>query len=131
MDCDAGNHDAASAAWRRRDTIAYACLALGSVLYVLAIWPQVYLDTHRPRRPTGDLVGHSHHHWRMRTALVFLIWSVLGGLTLPFGIFGWLVLIPAYAWYLYRVVKGAAYFKLGLPVGVASAWAHAFRPAPR
>lgn len=122
---------ATKAARRRRDTIAYACLALGSVLYVFAIWAQAYLDTHGARRPAGDLVGQSHHHWRMRTALVFLVWSVLGGLTLPFGIIGWLVLIPAYAWYLYRVVKGAVYFGLGRPIGVMNALAHAGRPAMR
>lgn len=110
------------AAQRRRDALAYLCLGLGLVLYILAIWAQVYLDTHNARRPAGDACGESHRHWRMRTAFVFLIWSVLGGLTLPFGI-GWLVLIPAYAWYLYRVIKGAVYFRLGWPVGTGKAFA--------
>lgn len=120
----AENHrsPAIAAAGRRRDTLAYICLGLGLVLYILAIWGQVYLDTHATQRSASDVVSESHRHWRLRTALVFLIWSVLGGLTLPFGI-GWLVLIPAYAWYLYRVIKGAVYFRLGRPVGVAKAFA--------
>jgi uncharacterized membrane protein len=100
----------------RLGMLAYAALALGLVLYIVAIWAQVYIDTRKVRIVAPNPYFESHRHWRMRTALVFLIWSVLGGLTLPFG-FGWLILIPAYAWYLYRVAKGIAYFRLGWTIG--------------
>jgi uncharacterized membrane protein len=100
----------------RLGMLAYVALALGLVLYVLAIWVQVFIDTRKSRIVAPDAYFESHRHWRVRTALLFLIWSILGGLTIPFG-FGWLILIPAYAWYLYRVVKGIVYFRLGWTIG--------------
>lgn len=107
------------AAARRLSAFAYAGLALGLVFYIVALWLQVFIDTRKAREVAPDLFFESHRHWRVRTALVFLIWSVLGGLTLPFG-FGWFIVIPAYAWYLYRVVKGVTYFRLGRPVGIVA-----------
>lgn len=101
---------------RRLGGVAYAALALGLVLYIVTIWLQVYIDTRKSQAVARDLFSESHRHWRVRTALIFLIWSVLGGFTLPFG-FGWLIVIPAYAWYLYRVVRGIVYFRLGWPIG--------------
>lgn len=102
----------------RLGMLAYSALALGLLLYIVAIWVQVFIDTRKARIVAPDAYFESHRHWRVRTALLFLIWSILGGLTLPFG-FGWLILIPAYAWYLYRVVKGIVYFRMGWTIGVA------------
>ena len=93
---------------------------LAAGLYIVALWGQVYLDTRKADEIGRDLVSESHRHWRLRTSLLFLIWSVLGGLTLLLG-FGWLIIIPAYAWYLYRVAKGFLYFRLGRPVGLVRA----------
>lgn len=112
---------------RRLGTYAYAALALGLVLYILAIWVQVFIDTRKDRAVAPNLYFEGHRHWRLRTALLFLIWSVLGGLTLPFGI-GWFIVIPAYAWYFYRVVKGIVYFRLGRPLGIARTPRHSGLP---
>ncbi|HEX7381887.1 MAG TPA: hypothetical protein VF265_06985 [Nevskiaceae bacterium] len=101
---------------RRLGQWAYLALALGLVFYIITMWAQVYIDT--KTLPAGQGVfGESHRRWRLRTALIFLIWSVLGGFTLPFGI-GWFVVIPAYVWYLWRVARGAAAYWAGKPVGV-------------
>ncbi|HEX7325576.1 MAG TPA: hypothetical protein VF292_09530 [Rhodanobacteraceae bacterium] len=102
---------------RRLETWAYVALALGLVLYILAIWLQVYIDTRKLASPLPDHCAESHRRWRLRTAFVFLIWSVLGGFTLPFGI-GWPVLIAAYVWYVYRVVRGGIGFARRRPVGL-------------
>lgn len=102
---------------RRLGQWAYVGLALGLVLYIVAIWFEVYVDTRNLASVPRDLCAESHRRWRLRTAFVVLVWSVLGGLTLPFGV-GWFVLIPAYAWYVYRVVRGVAWFALGRPIGV-------------
>ena len=101
---------------------AYTALALGLVLYIIAIWVEVYLDTRKARLVAPTPFFESHRHWRVRSTLVFLIWSVLGGLTLPLG-FGWIILIPAYAWYLYRVFKGIVYFRLRRPIGIPATFA--------
>lgn len=103
---------------RRLGTWAYAALAFGLVLYIVAIWAQVFIDTRMLASPTPDRCAESHRRWRMRTALIFLVWSIMGGLTLPFGI-GWFVLIPAYIWYVYRVARGVVWFALGWPIGIA------------
>lgn len=108
----AKEHGKATDSAARLAVYAYAALALGLVVYIIAIWFQVFIDTHKARAVAPDAYFEGHRHWRMRTALVFLIWSVLGGLTLPFAI-GWFVLIPAYIWYAYRVVKGIACLSLG------------------
>lgn len=104
---------------RRLAVAAYACMAAGLVLYVLAIWGEAYLDTRHAATVACDRFSESHRHWRLRSTLVFLIWSVLGVLTLPFG-FGWLIVIPAYAWYVYRIAKGLVYFWRREPIGVGT-----------
>lgn len=94
----------------------YALQAAGLFLYIVPISLQVYIDTRRAPRVSVDAVSESHRHWRVRTTLLFLIWTILGGLTLPFGI-GGLVLVPTFAWYAWRIAHGAWRFSRGLPVG--------------
>lgn len=106
----------ASRRMSRLSLLAYGAMVLGAGLYVLSLWGQVYIDTRYARGVSIDAFSESHRHWRIRTTLVFLIWSVLGGFTLPFGI-GWFFLLPAYLWYCYRTVKGLAWFLRGRPVG--------------
>ncbi|MGH8154601.1 MAG: hypothetical protein ACREP0_05090 [Rhodanobacteraceae bacterium] len=114
-----GKQHVTAHAARRLGAWAYAALALGLVLYVVAIWLEVFIDTGR-LPPSADLFSESHRHWRLRTSLIFLIWSVLGGLTLPFGV-GWFVLIPAWLWYLWRTARGLVCFRLGRPMNATLA----------
>lgn len=101
---------------RRLAWWCYGLQAAGLLLYIIPIWLEVYIDTRRAREVAVDPFSESHRYWRVRTTLMFLIWSILGGLTLPFGI-GWLILIPAIVWYALRVAYGAQRFARGLPVG--------------
>jgi len=94
----------------------YSLQAAGLLLYIIPIWLEVYIDTRRAREVAVDALSESHRHWRVRTTLMFLIWSILGGFTLPFGV-GWLILIPAFVWYALRIAYGALRFARGLPVG--------------
>lgn len=109
---------AAPANARQLATWAYVSLLLGLVLYVAAIWFEVIVDTHKLAAPTTDLVAESHRHWRLRSTLLFLLWSVLGLITTPLVI-GWFVVIPAWIWYAYRVIRGALWFAQGRPIGAA------------
>jgi uncharacterized membrane protein len=96
--------------------LCYAALAAGALLYVITIWVEVYIDTSRMDRVSVSAFAESHRHWRLRTTLIFLIWSILGGFTLPLG-FGWLFLVPAWLWYVARVLFGMMRYARGLPVG--------------
>lgn len=101
---------------RRWGRWAYAALALGLVLYVVTLWAQILIDTRKLAAPTTDWVAESHRHWRLRTALLFLLWSIIGLLTVPVTI-GWFVLIPTWIWTAYRVLRGAICFARHRPIG--------------
>ena len=93
----------------RRSWHAYAALALGAVLFVFTIWYEVYGDTRKDAEAWGDPLLQSHRQWRLRTAFLFLVWSILAGFCVPFG-FGGLVFVPVWLWYVYRVSRGAFLF---------------------
>lgn len=97
----------------------YALQAAGLVLYVIPIGLQVYIDTRRAGEVSVDAFSESHRHWRVRGTLLYLIWTILGGFTLMFGI-GWPILVGAWAWYAWRVGYGAWRFRRGMPVGYAA-----------
>ncbi|MEJ2686009.1 MAG: hypothetical protein P8124_02165 [Gammaproteobacteria bacterium] len=105
---------------RRLGWICYGALAAGLVLYIVTIWIEVFLDTRKAPDFARSVFDESHRHWRVRTTFMFLIWSILGGLTLPLGI-GWLFVIPAYAWYLFRIAIGMIQFARGKPIGLKHA----------
>ncbi len=107
-------------------------MALGLVLYVAAIWVEVIIDTRSLATTTTDLVAASHRHWRLRTTLLFLLWSILGLITTPLAI-GWFVVVAAWLWYACRVARGALWFARGRPIGGAylRRAEHAMRQAPR
>ncbi len=107
MPVPAGAH--AQTASLRLSRNAYLALALGSVLYVFAIWYEVYVDTRAVTESEPDAFLQSHRQWRLRTAFLFLLWTILAGFCVPFG-FGAAVFIPAYGWFLYRLSKGLIRF---------------------
>ena len=90
---------------------AYAALALGALLFIFTIWYQVYGDTRKDAAAWRDPVLQSHRQWRLRTAFLFLVWSILAGFCVPFG-FGILVFVPVWLWFVYRVTRGMILFSL-------------------
>ncbi len=102
-------HDAAPArqadANLRRTWKAYIALGLGAVLFIFTIWYEVYGDTRKDAAAWRDPLLQSHRQWRLRTAFVFLVWSILAGFCVPFG-FGMLVFVPVWIWFVYRVARG-------------------------
>ena len=95
----------------RRSWGAYAALALGAVLFIFSMWYQVYGDTRKDAAAWRDPVLQSHRQWRLRTAFLFLVWSILAGFCVPFG-FGILVFVPVWLWFVYRVTRGMILFSL-------------------
>lgn len=96
---------------QRRSLKAYVALALGSVLFIFTIWYQVYGDTRKDAEAWVDPFLQSHRQWRLRTAFLFMMWSILAGFCVPFG-FGILVFIPVWIGFLYRVIRGFAWFAM-------------------
>ena len=47
----------------------------------------------------------SHFRWQIRTFWFFLLWTVLGALTLGLGI-GYFILVANSVWFIYRIIKG-------------------------
>ena len=47
----------------------------------------------------------SHHRWMIRTFWWTVVWFVIGWLTRFMGI-GWVICFAAWAWYVYRHVRG-------------------------
>lgn len=99
-----GMVDAVRSSWR-----SYAAMAMGTVLYVFAIWYQVFRDTRDDASQWSDPLLQSHRQWRLRTTFLYLVWSILAGFSIPFG-FGILMFIPVWVWYVYRVLKGMFLF---------------------
>ena len=97
---------------RRLGWLSYAAQIAGLVLYVATIWIQVYVDTRRMKDVACDQFTESHRHWRLRSSLLFLTWTVFGGLAIPLGV-GWALLVPAYLWYVYRLARGGVCYARG------------------
>lgn len=114
------DRDLATAAGKRAWRLGWLCYALqvvGCVLYIVALWGQVFVDTGKSAAVAPDGFYESHRHWRLRTALLFLVWTILGGLTIPFGV-GWLFVVPAVIWYAMRVLIGITWYARRRPIGV-------------
>lgn len=115
---------------RRLGNIAYAAEGLGLIFYVLILWLEVYIDTRKLGRGGTDVFHESHRRWRLRTNLVFLTWTTLGGLATPFGI-GWPVLLVAYLWCVVRVVKGVFYWRHDRAIGMGETAGKSRASGPR
>lgn len=102
-------HDSKS---QNRARQAYVSLALGLLFYVFAIWYEVYSDTRKDALACRDPFFQSHRQWRLRTSFLYLVWSILAGFCVPFGV-GGLIFLPVWAWYAYRVIRGFARFSRG------------------
>ena len=111
-----GSAEHARRAARRLGWAAYAAQAAGLALYIFAIWAEVLVDTQAARRVGVDRFAEGHRHWRLRTTLLFLIWTVVGGLALPFGV-GVPVMAGAVFWYAWRVGRGMVCYAKGIALG--------------
>ncbi|MEW6694625.1 hypothetical protein Tther_00410 [Tepidimonas thermarum] len=69
------------------------------------------------REDVAGTLYESHFTWQIRTFWWGLLWAVLGGLTLVFGV-GLIVLGAAFVWTLYRLVKGFLYWNDRRPLPV-------------
>lgn len=87
--------------------VVYVLYAFGWLTVISAIVAIVinYIKRH-------DAVGtlyESHFTWQIRTFWWGLLWAVLGGITVIIGV-GFVVLLVAGIWSIYRLVKGVLFW---------------------
>lgn len=83
--------------------VVYALQAIG-VFAQITLLVAVIINYVKREDVTGTFLE-SHFRWQIRTFWFFVLWVVLGVLTLLIGI-GFVILAAAYIWLIYRVVKG-------------------------
>lgn len=97
--------------------VVYALLALsffvGVTLFIAVIINYVKRDDVK-----GSWLA-SHFTWQIRSFWYTLLWLMLGALTLKPGI-GFLILIAASLWLIYRIIKGWIYLYDKKPLYVTS-----------
>lgn len=67
------------------------------------------------RDDTAGTIYASHFTWQIRTFWWSLVWAILGFVTLIVGV-GFLILIAAGIWVLYRIIKGFLNWNDGKPM---------------
>ena len=93
--------------------IAYGCLALGWFLFPL-VAPLVGVILAYVKRGEHAPLLRAHDEWIIETFWVTLVLGIVGGL-LVLVMIGWLILIPLWIWYIYRVVRGLVRLSEGRP----------------
>jgi uncharacterized membrane protein len=91
---------------------AYVLHLIGSVAGFTSI---IGLILNYVRRDQGDYVQDSHHRWMIRSFWWALVWLVIGFITSVIFI-GWIVCFLAWAWYIYRHIRGLIALVNGEPL---------------
>jgi uncharacterized membrane protein len=94
-------------------TVVYALQAL-SFIWGLPALVAVIINYVKRDDARGTLYE-SHFHWQIKSFWWGLLWTVLG-IALAFILIGFVVLLVAYVWMIYRVVKGWLKLADGKPV---------------
>jgi uncharacterized membrane protein len=69
----------------------------------------------------ADDVAATHFQYQIRTFWIGLLYAIIGGLTLAFGI-GFLICLFTWIWAIVRSVKGLSWYNDGLEVPNPKAW---------
>ncbi|HEU0196370.1 MAG TPA: hypothetical protein VFQ88_04030 [Nevskiaceae bacterium] len=84
-------------------TLIYLLFAVGffiPILYLAGV-----IVAYVKKSELVDPLGASHLRWQIRTFWFGLLWGAIGGITTFIGI-GFVILIVADVWIIYRIVKG-------------------------
>jgi uncharacterized membrane protein len=101
--------------------LGYGLQALGLLLLVLlpALFVAAVVVAYVKRDDANGSWVASHFRWQIRSFWFGLLWASLGTLT-SFIFVGYFILIAAWVWLVYRVVKGALYLYDRRPIEVAA-----------
>ncbi len=84
-------------------TLVYALQAL-SFFIGITIFAAIIINYIKMADVKGTWIQ-SHFRWQIRTFWFTLLWSILGGITVPIFI-GYLILMGDFIWLIYRIAKG-------------------------
>lgn len=94
-------------------TLVYALQAL-SFFFGVTLLIGVIIN-YVKRDDVKDTLIESHFRWQIRTFWFTVLWTIIGAITFLILI-GYLVLLAAAVWLIYRVVKGWLYLNDGKPM---------------
>ena len=94
--------------------IVYGLQAASLFTGTLTLFAGVIINYVRMEDLQGSWVE-SHFRWQIKTFWYTLLWMVIGGVTLLFLV-GWVILLAASLWLIYRVVKGWVSLSEGRPM---------------
>lgn len=95
------------ASLQRLALIVYVLQAASIVSGSLTLFAGVIINYVRMDDVRGSWLE-SHFRWQTRTFWHTLLWMIIGGVTTLFLI-GWVILLGASIWLIYRIVKGFVY----------------------
>ena len=99
---------------RRLALIVYVLQAASLFTGALTLFAGVIVNYVRKEDVQGSWVA-SHFGWQIRTFWYSLLWLVIGGVTTIFLV-GWVILVAASLWLIYRIVKGWVYLSENRPM---------------
>ncbi|MDD3018182.1 MAG: hypothetical protein PHE74_07335 [Comamonas sp.] len=102
------------ASLRQLTLIIYALYALSWVLGGIPAIVAIVLNYLKREDAAGTLYE-SHFNWQIRTFWWSLGWAVLGAITLLIGV-GFVILLVAGIWSIYRMVKGLLFWNEHKPM---------------
>ena len=103
-----------NASLRQLTLIIYALYALSWVLGGIPAIVAIVLNYLKREDAAGTLYE-SHFNWQIRTFWWSLGWAVLGAITLLIGV-GFVILLVAGIWSIYRMVKGLLFWNEHKPM---------------
>lgn len=100
---------------RQLTLVIYILYALSWFFGITAL--VAIIINHIKRPDVAGTIYESHFTWQIRTFWWGFLWFMLGGLTLVIGV-GVAIILAAFVWTVYRVVKGFLYWSDGKPLPV-------------
>jgi uncharacterized membrane protein len=105
-----------SAATEKNKTLTMVVYALQALGFLVGIsWIVAVVINYVKKEEVGGTWLESHFRWQIRTFWYGLLWGGLGAILL-LVVVGYLVLLAAAVWVIYRIVKGWLYLNDNKPL---------------
>ena len=99
---------------QRLAVIVYALQAASLFTGTLTLFAGIIINYVRREDVQGSWIE-SHFRWQIKTFWYSLLWMVIGGVMTIFLV-GWVILLAASLWLIYRIIKGWVYLNERRPM---------------
>lgn len=94
--------------------LLFTVYILQAVFFLFVITPVFGLILNYIKKSElSDSAYYTHYRWQQNTFWFGLAWSILGIMTIPMLLIGYVVLFFLTLWYVYRIAKGWIYLSDG------------------